>query len=332
MADQILTDEERDALLDGVERGDVVTGSVATAGRDVRRFDIRPEAIINFGSYPRLQQINDGLAKRLAAAWTTLFRQPVSVVAAETWSAPFAEVLEKMPPPMITTLVALRPLPGHALLLIDNALLGSMVDCFFGGGQPAPAANGGGRRARDEFTSGELRVAELATERLLAALPEAWRSTLSIEPAAIGREINPAVGTGIESQQRVLVSTFSVETESRSGQLFLVMPDAQIEPVSDRLEGADRDRSDGANGWRDAITLHMQDVRLTPQVCIGHVRLPLRRIVGLRPGDVLPLDDPQTATLLIGDRAKATGRYGAYQQHNAFRLSAWRAGAANASS
>jgi flagellar motor switch protein FliM len=328
VADKILTDEERDALLDGVDRGDVVTGSVTTAGRDVRRFEIRPDAIINFGSYPRLQQINDRLAKRLAAAWTTLFRQPISVVAADTWSAPFADVLQKLPPPMITTMVALRPLPGHALLAIDNALLASMVDCFFGGAQ-APSA--GGRRTREEFTSGELRVAELATERLLAALPDAWRSTLSIEPAATGREINPAVGTGIESQQRVIVCGFAVETERRGGQLFLVMPETQIEPVSDRLEGADRDRSDGANGWRDALTRHMQDVRLTPQVCVGHVRLPLRRIVGLRPGDLLPLADPQAATLLLGDRAKATGRYGAYQQHNAFRLSSWRAGASNAS-
>lgn len=331
MSEPVLTDEERDALLDGVARGDVVSGAGTAGARDVQRFEIRPDAIINYGSYPRLQQINGGLAKRLSATWSALFREPTTVIAAETWSAAFADVLKKLSPPMITTLVALRPLPGHALLLIDNSLLSVIVDCFFGGGQPAAQDAAGGRRMREEFTSGELRVAELATERLLQALPEAWKGTLAIEPEAIGRETSPSVGTGIDAQQRVIVSAFSVETERSTGQLYLVMPDTQIEPVADRLEGADRDRSDGASGWREAITRHLQDVRLSPEVCVGGVQLPLRRIIGLRPGDLLPLDDAQAATLMIGARPMGSGRFGTYQQHNAFRLSAWRTDAGDAS-
>lgn len=331
MQEPILTDEERDALLDGVARGDVVRGPATTAGHDVQAFEIRPEAIINFGSYPRLQQINAGLAKRLAAAWSALFREQITVVAAETWSAPFADVLQKLPPPMITTLIALRPLPGHSLLLLDNSLLASIVDCFFGGGQPGSGDAPGASRSREDFTSGELRVAELATERLLRALPDAWKSTCDLEPTAIGREMNPAVGTGIEPQQTVVVSAFSVQSARRGGQLYIVMPALQIEPVADQLEGADRDRSDGASGWRDALTRHVQNVRVTTDICVGGLRLPLRRIIGLKAGDLLPLDDAQSATLMIGTRAKAAGRFGTYQQHNAFRLSAWRTDAGDAS-
>lgn len=323
MSGEILSDDEKEALLDGVSSGVLGESKDNDTAHQVKRYEILPENYINYGSYPRLQSINQQFAKRIAASWSTLLRNEVSVTAEDSFTTNYAQVSASMPAPVVCTLVELKPLPFHALIMLENALLAGLVESFFGceadedGKMPTLAT------VRHDFTSGELRVSELAIERLLAVMPAAWEKLLALQPNVRTREFDPTVGVGIEPKEQVIVSSFMVQTATRQAAFKLVMPVRQIASIADELEGSQHARSEGDPRWREAIGSGLQDVRVPTDVLIGNVSLALRKIIALKPGDTLPLDTPQAARLTVNGKVRATGQFGQQSDFNAFRLEQW---------
>ena len=334
-AGEILSEEEKGALLAGVEAGVVGTGTGGESAASVMPFELRPDAYINFGSYPRLQGICQQMAKRLAALWSTMLRTRVVVTADETFSAGFAAAVAKTVPPVITLRVGLAPLPHNALLLFDDALLSALVEAFFGfttddaageAGESEAAADGmpARRPARQQFTAGELRVAELATGQFLATIPPSWEKLVALTPEVIAREFDPTVGGGIEAKERVIVCRFETRVMGQAGYLRLLLPEKQVAEVIDDLEGAANARSvEGDPRWRACFEHHLADTDVTTDVRVGEVTLPLRRLVALKPGDLLPMSAPERARLENGGVVRATGGFGTMDGANAFRLERW---------
>ena len=60
----LLSDDEKEALMEGVSAGVIGTGDDTNKAADVRRYEIRPDAYINYGSFPLLQGICLEMAKR----------------------------------------------------------------------------------------------------------------------------------------------------------------------------------------------------------------------------------------------------------------------------
>jgi flagellar motor switch protein FliM len=54
---------------------------------------------------------------------------------------------------------------------------------------------------------------------------------------------------------------------------------------------------------------------------MGHAEMSLAQLVQLKPGDVVPIEAPQAATLLIGDVPVLAGRFGVSRGFNALKLS-----------
>ena len=336
-AGEILSEDEKDALLAGVEAGVVGTGAGGENATSVMPFELRPDAYINYGSYPRLQGICQQMAKRLAALWSTMLRTRVVVTADETFSAGFAASVAKTVPPVITLRVGLAPLPHNALLLFDDALLSALVEAFFGfttgepeegsaeseaegdaGGEQAP------RPARQQFTAGELRVAELATEQFLTTIPPSWEKLIALTPEVLAREFDPTIGSGIDAKERVIVCRFETRVMGQTGYLRLLLPEKQVASVIDDLEGAANARSvEGDPHWRACFEHHLADTHVVTDVRIGEVTLPLRRLIALQPGDLLPMSAPERARLEIGGVTRATGGFGTTDGANAFRLERW---------
>lgn len=325
--DELLSDEEKDALLAGVATGTIGEASADADAAHVRPFEIRPDAYINYGSYPRLQLICQELAKRLETSWSQLFRNEMHVYAEDAFASTFGAATRHLLAPVITTTIEMQPLPRHALLIVDNVLLAGIVDAFFG--VPKPPADA--ELAADEptperlqFTPGELRVSEIACERFVEVIAPAWERLVALQPRATGRELDPSVGCGVASNETVIVCRFVVQTPTSDGCLHWLLPHAQIASLADELEGARNARSAaGDPHWRQCMTARLADTTLDCDVRVGDLRLPLRRIVELQPGDVLPLESPEYARLHVAGTLRAAGRFGTSDARNAFSLSAW---------
>ncbi len=323
---ELLSDDEKEALLEGVNAGVIGDVTQGDSAHSVMPYEIRPDAHINYGSYPRLQAICQQMAKRLEQQWSQLLRCPASVTAEETFGATYATAINKTRAPVITLLLELAPLPGHGVVILDNDLLAGLVESFFGFvGDEAGASNDDSAIAiRQQFTQGELRVSELATEQLLKIIPPAWEKLIALTPRVLAREFDPMLGSGIETKERVIVCKFLVQTGSNGGYLRVLLPMRQLVDIADDLEGASNARNhDGDPHWRECMKQHLAGTEVKTDVMVGKVRLPLRKVIGLKAGDLLPLDSPELARLLIAGKPRATGGFGRAEENNAFRLMRW---------
>ncbi len=328
-AEGLLSDDEKDALLAGMADGSVV-GDDGQDAATVTPFVMRPDAYINYGSYPLLQAIASKAAKRLRQRWGKLVSSDVSIAALDLFTTTYASATEQLRPPVMTFRVSLAPLPGHSIVIIDNVVLGALVEGFFGfssdevesaEGEPAPPA------IREQFTRGERRVAELAVTALCDALGEAWEKTYPVEVQMLGNETDPAVGSGLEPKDAVIVSSFTVEFGGVSGTLHWLLPESQIAPVADDLEGATNARPSAPDPeWYARWREHLAGIDVSVAATVGRMRLPLRRVVSLAPGDLIALSDPQLARLNVGSTECAEGTFGNLEGNNAIQISRWTVG------
>ncbi len=328
-AEGLLSDDEKHALLAGMADGSVV-GDDGQDAASVTPFVMRPDAYINYGSYPLLQAIASKAAKRLRQRWGKLVNNEVSIAALDLFTTTYASATEKLRPPVMTFRISLAPLPGHSIVIIDNAVLGALVEGFFGfssdeaestEGEPAPPA------IREQFTRGERRVAELAVTALCDVMSEAWEKTYPVEIQALGDETDPAVGSGLEPKDAVIVSSFTVELGGVSGTLHWLLPESQIAPVADDLEGATNARPSAPDPeWYARWREHLAGIDVSVAATVGRMKLPLRRVVSLAPGDLIALSDPQLARLNVGSTECAQGTFGNLEGNNAIQISRWTVG------
>ncbi|MEO0576615.1 MAG: FliM/FliN family flagellar motor switch protein [Pseudomonadota bacterium] len=322
--EELLSDDEKDALLEGVSSGVIGSQNSDTASV-VRAYEIRPDAYINYGSYPRVQAICQQWSKRTSQRWAGLLKCPISMTAEDVFTATYATATAKTRAPVITTLLKMAPLPGHAIIIVDNDLLAGLVEAFFGFvSHESDVRDSATAQIRQQFTAGELRVSELALQAFFDGLPAAWEKLIALEPEVLQREYDPTLGVGIEPKDPVVVCRFLVQTGTHNGYLHVLMPHTQVASIADDLEGATNARNPvGDPQWSAALGSHLEGTDVSATVLVGKLRLSLRRIVSMAAGDLLPLEQPEAAKLMVGDTVCAVGRFGTLEENNAFQMKRW---------
>ncbi|MFK8053583.1 MAG: flagellar motor switch protein FliM [Woeseiaceae bacterium] len=324
-AEALLSDDEKDALMAGMDAGVIGDGTTQADATDVRRFELRPDAYINYGSLPRLQGICQEIAKRLAVEWSSMVRGPVSVNAEESFSTTYGVAIQKLLAPVLTTSLSMSPMPEHTVLVFDNALLKALVESFFGfitGDAGVDSAESAAVRA--PFTAGELRVGQIAIDRFLRTLAPAWEKVVAVKPSFVKTEFDPTFGVDVSPKDVVVVCRFLIQTGMHHGYLYLILPRTQIAAIADDLEGAVNARNElGDPVWKKNIQVQLQDTSLNADILVGDIRLPLRDVISLEVGQVLALDDPEVADMHVEGVRRAMGRFGTNDKFNAFRLVEW---------
>jgi flagellar motor switch protein FliM len=100
-----------------------------------------------------------------------------------------------------------------------------------------------------------------------------------------------------------------------------MLPDVQLTPLREALA------SDGGKAparkqeaWGPALSAALHEVEIEIRAVLGQARISLRELVSLAPGDIIPIETPQDATLLVGDVPLRHGRFGVSQGRNALKI------------
>ena len=181
MNDKVLTDDEKNALLEGVQSGDVeVQSSAGPIYASVVPFEIGPRARITKDSYPRLQLLTQQVADKLSRQAEQLLQCDVAITPGEIRVRSFSEYCVLCEDPSVVVIFSAAPLIGNALIVMESAMVRQLVDAFFGGidneGEPALPST---------FTPGELSVSNLFANVVLSTSKEVWSSLIDISPGVI---------------------------------------------------------------------------------------------------------------------------------------------------
>lgn len=291
MATDLLSQDEIDALLHGVDDGLVSVEETGSAG-GVKSYDLTSQDRIVRGRMPTLEMVNERFARYTRVSMFNLLRRSADVAVGGVQVMKFGEYVHSLYVPTSLNLVKMRPLRGVALFILDSRLVFKLVDNFFGGD---------GRHAKiegREFTPTELRVVRMVLDQAFIDLKEAWNALLEVDFEYLNSEVNPAIANIVSPSEVVVVSTFHIELDGGGGDLHVTLPYSMLEPIREMLDaGFKSDVGDQDERWSKALREDILDVEVPLDATVARRQLRVRDILYMQPGDVIPVELPEQMLL-----------------------------------
>jgi len=311
---EILNQDEIDALIHGVDSGAVTTEAAPTPG-EARPYDFATQVRIVRGRMPTLEMINERFARLYRISLFNMLRRSPEISVGAVQMSKFSEYVHSLKVPTNLNLVTVKPLRGTALFIIDPTLVFAVVDNFFGGN---------GRYAKiegREFTATEYRIIQMLLKAAFTDVKEAWSHVFNIDFEYLNSEINPHFANIVSPTEIVVITTFHIELDGGGGDLHITMPYSMIEPLREMLDaGVQSDRVEHDERWLQSLREEMEDAEVELSAWLGNSRVTLSELINLKPGDVITTDFNGKATLLAEDVPIFKGQFGASRGMQAVKL------------
>jgi flagellar motor switch protein FliM len=314
---ELLSQDEIDALLSGVDSGDVDTTSLDDTPADgVRAYNFASQDRIVRGRMPTIDMINERFARSLRTRLSNLLRRSPTISVEGVQMMKFSEYLHTLLMPSNLNIIKIKPLRGSALLVCNPRLIYSLVDCFFGGDgtfQTKPETR--------EFTATEMRIVRKMIEMSFESLSEAWEPVLPLELEYVNSETNPHFVSIVTPSEVVMVCTFHIDLEGGSGHLHVTLPYSMIEPIRELLDtGVQSDNADKDARWSTLLQEEIQSAPIELNTVLATTEITVGDLINFKAGDVLRMELPELALAHIDDVPLFRAKYGVSRGNYALQV------------
>lgn len=315
---EILSQEEIDALLNGVDSGAVETQAddFALEG-EIRGYDFATQDRIIRGRLPTLEMINERFARYLRVSLFSMLRRTVDISLRGVQMSKFSEFIRSLYVPTSLNMIRAKPLRGTGLLVIDAKLVFTIVDSFFGGDGRFPTKIEG-----REFTPTEQRVIQRVLGHAFKDLTEAWAPALPLDFEYISSEVNPQFANIVSPTEVVVINTFHLEFDGRrGGDLYITLPYSMIEPIREVLEaGVQSDRAEHDERWMRALEEEVKDAMVMLSSTLVETSITMRELMAMQAGDVIPIELPDKVMVCAEGVPVLCGHMGIFKGQNAVKI------------
>jgi len=302
----LLSQDEIDALLHGVDDGDIDTSHEdGQAGKGVRSYDFTSQERIVRGRMPTLEMVNERFARHFRIALFNFLRRAAEISVSGIQVQKFSEFIQGLFVPTNLNVIRMSPLRGRALVVMEPRLVFTAVDNFFGGGGQFYNKVEG-----REFTPTEMRIIRLILDMIFKDLAEAWKPVLDIEFEYINSEVNPQFANIVSPSEIVVISTIHVELEGGGGDINIAMPYSMIEPIRELLDAVSSDRGEVDGRWQESLRLEIMRSEVTLNSKLIEKEMLISDVIELKQGDVIPIEMPETVLLAVENVPIYRGKLG----------------------
>lgn len=317
MTDEILSQDEIDALLRGIEGGEVET-ETAEAPSGIRPYDFTSQEKIVRGKMPSLDIINERLARSFRISLASDIRKIVDVVNVNVNITKFYDFLRSVPFPSSLNIIRLEPLRGFSLVAFDAPMIFTLIEFYFGG-----TGKGYYKPEGREFTPIEQRIIHKVVMMFLDSMEEAWKPVFPIKPYYVRTEMNPQFVTIVTPVDVVIEIEFILEIETRECRIMVCIPYSSVEPIKDKLYSAflaDRDEMDMK--WIGRIKAQIKQAPILIEGVLGKVTIDFKTLLDLKTGDVITLQRriDEDIDLLVEGIPKFKGKLGTFKGNYAIKI------------
>ena len=303
----LLSQDEIDALLHGVGSGDVDTeGDDEFESGEARNYDFSSQDRIVRGRLPTLEMINERFARLFRISLFNTLRRTPEIAVGGIQMMKFSEYVHSLFVPTSLNLVKVPPLRGTGLFIFDPKLVFTVVDNFFGGdGRYHTKIEG------REFTPTELRVIQIMLNLCFQNYKEAWAPVYKVEFEFLNSEVNPQFANIVSPTEVVVVTTFHIELDGGGGDLHVTMPYSMIEPIREILDaGVQSDKEEADDRWSQALREEVKSAEIELKTSLTEAQISLRDLRNIREGDVIPIELPETVALTTNGIPLFEGKLG----------------------
>lgn len=302
----LLSQDEIDALLHGVDDGDVETRPLdEDLGRGARPYDFTSQERIVRGRMPTLEMVNERFARYFRIALFNFLRRAAEISVSGIQVQKFSEFIQGLFVPTNLNVIRMAPLRGRALVVMEPRLVFTAVDNFFGGGGQFYNKVEG-----REFTPTEMRIIRLILDMVFKDLTEAWKPVMDIDFEYINSEVNPQFANIVSPSEIVVISTIHVELEGGGGDINIAMPYTMIEPIRELLDAVTSDRGEVDGRWQESLRTEIMRSEVTLCSKLIEKEMYISDVIELKKGDVIPIEMPDTVLLEVENVPVFRGKLG----------------------
>ncbi|EEF79339.1 flagellar motor switch protein FliM [Methylophaga thiooxydans] len=313
----ILSQDEVDALLNGLGDGEVETSSAQEDDSGAPRdYDFGNEERIIRGRMPTLEMINERFGRYLRISLFDMLRRSAEISVSGIQVMKFSEYMHTLFVPTSLNLIHLHPLRGTGLIVLEPKLVFTILDNYFGGEGRFQA-----RIEGREFTATELRVIRMVLNLCFTDLTEAWSPVMEVDFEFVSHEVNPQFANIVSPSEVVVISTFHVELDGGGGDIHLTFPYSMLEPIRELLDtGLQSDRTADDGRWSKAMReeLMVADVEIWAK--LAETSLTLAQIHKLKTGDIIPIQMPKNVVAMVEDVPMFRASYGEHNEKAALKI------------
>ena len=165
MPDQILTQEEIDALLSAMDKGEVDLAEENKKKTEAVSYSLTTQNIILRDQFYALEEVYDKFVTLMNQMLSSTLQRSIQVEFISAEMESYQEFMEDFSSPTCFQIFGMQPLHGAAMLVIEPGLFYSLIDCMFGGdGKPVTSVR--------EFTMIEQRMINKLTHEILQNLED----------------------------------------------------------------------------------------------------------------------------------------------------------------
>lgn len=316
MSEAFLSQEEVDALLEGVtgESQKAAKETVETGG--VRSYDLASQERIVRGRMPTMEIVNERFARNFRIGLFNFIRRSpeisVGTVAVQRYSA----FLRELVVPTNFNLMAVRPLRGSGLIVCEPSIVFGIIDTLYGGvGRFQTRIEG-----RD-FSPTEQRVIQRLVDVIATEYKKAWQGIYPLELGYQRSEMQPQFAN-IATPSEIVVSTaFQLEIGELAGAIHICMPYATLEPIRDILYSATQgDSIEVDKRWVKVLSRDIQAAEVTLVAELARTELTVEQLLAMKPGDFIELDRQPRIQASVDGVPLFECQYGTHNAKYAIRI------------
>ena len=283
MSNQILTQEEIDALLSAMERGDVDIEQ-ETKKKDVEAapYNLTSQNIMLRDQFSALEEVYDKFCRLAQEGLSSALQRAIFIEFVSTEMIKYQEFISAFSSPTSFSMFSMEPLIGRALLCIEPGLVFSLIDSIFGGdGKPTT-------RVR-EFTQIELRMITKLVHDILSQFENAWSSVYPLKLTFKKAETKPEFVQLVPPNDTMLIVVFAIKGQEFSGHLHIAIPYLMLEPIKEKLSPKYLREKDMENTWDPLMRGLLRDTFVTVIAQLGRTTQTVRDLLDLQVEDVIKL-------------------------------------------
>ena len=313
-ATRVLNQAEIDSLL-GFEGGDSAGGAGARTG--IER--MIHSGLVSYERLPMLEIIFDRLVRIMSTSLRNFTSDNVEVSIDGIHSQRFGDYLNSVPLPAMLAVFKVEEWDNYGLIVVDSAMIYSVVDVLLGGRRGTAAMRIEGR----PYTTIERTLVERLITVVLKDLGEAFGPVADVDFMFERLEVNPRFAAISRLSNACVLTKLRIEMEDRGGKLELLLPYATLEPVREMLLQQFMGEKFGRDSiWEVHLAEQLRHTSVSMEVVLDQQVMPLSSVISLKPGDRIVLNAAPGAPVRLqcGPVPMFEAEYGRVENRPAVRI------------
>jgi flagellar motor switch protein FliM len=242
--------------------------------------------LVSYDRLPMLEIVFDRLVRIMSTSLRNFTSDNVEVSIDSIVSLRFGDYLNSVPLPAMLAVFKVEEWDNYGLLVIDSALIYSIVDVLLGGRRGTAAMRIEGR----PYTTIERTLVERLITVVLQDLSDAFGPLSPVQFRFERLEVNPRFAAISRLANACILSRLRVDMEDRGGKIELLLPYATLEPVRELLSQQFMGEKFGRDSiWETHLAEELRHTELSLDVVLDEQTMPLASVLSLRRGDRITL-------------------------------------------